>query len=501
LVIGAVALFAAAGTTVSIAQNWRISESVSLESTLTDNVDLSPNDHRRADWINQLTPSVRFTETSARTRFAGSIALPMLLYARTSENNYVAPQVAIAGTGELVEKFLFVDASVNVSQQYQTPFGATPNNLANATNNRYTAQSYTVSPYIRGVLPNNIDYDLRDTNSWGIANGVGNGLGNSYDNEIAGHITRQAAPFGWSGEYDRTYLKSANQPSEQTSIIRALALYKPDLTLQLSAIIGYEDNQFVRTEERGMTYGVGGTWHPTDRTNVDGRWEHRFFGSAYHFDFDHHTPLTVWSVHASRDITSYPAQLASLPIGGNVPVLLNDLLLSKVPDAAQRQLLIDQIIRDRGLPTTLQGPVTIFAEQITLVESQTASFGILGARNSILFTAFRSRDQPVPGNDLADVTDLLSVVTDSTQVGGGVIYTHQLGSGITWATNLTATHAKSNQEPHENTKQYLISSTVSRSLSPFTSIYGGARFQESRSDLSPGYQEFAVFLGISYLFH
>jgi uncharacterized protein (PEP-CTERM system associated) len=375
------------------------------------------------------------------------------------------------------------------------------NSLANATNNRYTAQSYTVSPYIRGLLPNNVEYLLRDTNSWAVANGAGNGLGNSYDNHLNGYITGQATPIGWSGEYDRTYLTSDTQAAEKTSIVRALALYRPDVTLQLSAIVGYEDNDFVLTQERGVTYGVGGTWHPTERTSADGRWEHRFFGSAYHLDFEHRTPLTVWSIHASRDITNYPTQLANLPVGGNVPGLLNELLLSKVPDAAQRQLLVDQIIRERGLPTLLQGPVILSAEQITLVEMQTASFGILGARNSVLFTAFRTRNQPVGGSDLTAVTDLLTTVSDSTQVGTSVIWTHQLAANMTWATSLTVARAKSNQEPRETTDQYLLSSTVSQSLSPFTSIYGGARFQHSRSDIAAGYREFAAFVGLSYTFH
>jgi hypothetical protein len=70
-----------------------------------------------------------------------------------------------------------------------------------------------------------------------------------------------------------------------------------------------------------------------------------------------------------------------------------------------------------------------------------------------------------------------------------------------WATNLSVTRAKSNQAPRETTDQFLLSSTVSRSLSAFTSIYGGARFQDSRSDIAQGYREFAVFIGLSYTFH
>src|SRR4051812_36216680 len=136
-------IIAAATSTLAVAQTWKVTPGASLEWTFTDNVNLAPDDQSKADWVTQLTPSVRFTETSAHTRLAGSIALPILLYARTSENNYVAPEVSITGTVETLDRFFFVDASANVSQQYRTPFGALPNNLANATNNRYTSQSYT----------------------------------------------------------------------------------------------------------------------------------------------------------------------------------------------------------------------------------------------------------------------------------------------------------------------------------------------------------------------
>jgi uncharacterized protein (PEP-CTERM system associated) len=336
---------------------------------------------------------------------------------------------------------------------------------------------------------------------WGVANGVAIGGGGSYVNQLTGHITRQATPLGWSFDYDRSHVKSESQPSETTSIARTRALYRPYPDLQLSASVGYENNDFALTQERGVTYGIGGVWHPTDRTNIDASWEHRFFGSAYHVIFDHHTPLSVWSISASRDITNYPAQLASLPGGGNVAGLLDSLLLSRVPDPVQRQLLVDQIIRQRGLPTLLQGPVTLFAQQITLVESLVATFGILGARNSVLFTVFRTRNEPVPGTDLGEVTSVLGTFSDSTQTGAAAVWNHQFASDLTWVTSLTYSHATTNQEPRETTDQYTLSSTLSRALSPFTSIYGGARFQDSRSEIAAGYREIAVIFGVSYIFH
>src|SRR5690242_18579062 len=156
---------------MAVAQTWRIEPAVSIESTLTDNVDLASSGQRRGDWVNQLTPSVRFSEKGAHTNLSGNISLPILLYARTSENDYVAPQANVTGKLEAIERFFFIDATANVSQQYQSPFGARSISLANATGNRYTAQAYTLSPYIRGTPRDDVSYELRQQSIWSDAAG------------------------------------------------------------------------------------------------------------------------------------------------------------------------------------------------------------------------------------------------------------------------------------------------------------------------------------------
>ena len=476
--------------------------SLTFESTLTDNVNLAPNDQRKADWVNQITPGLRFAEQGAHSRFSGFVSLPILLYARTSENNYVAPTASVTGNAELVQNFLFIDASANVSQQYQTPFGAVPNNLANATNNRYTAQSYTVSPYIRGLLANNIDYEVRDSNIWSAGNGgVGSTSGDAYDNFFTSHLTRQPTPLGWSLSYDRTALQFKEQPSETLQIARANALYQADSGIELSATVGYENNELQFTTERGVTYGVGGTWHPTDRTNVQAKWEHRFFGASYNVVFDHRTPLSVWSLRASRDITNYPAELAALPGGANVAGFLNSLLLSKVPDPTQRQSLVDQIIRARGLPETLTGPVTLLTRQVTLVEQATATFGILGARNSILFNLYHIRQEPIEGSELTEINGILVSDNNNTQDGIGVVWSHQLAGNMTLATSADFSRSTDNIEPHATTRLSTLRTTLSTPLSPYTSVYASARFQDSRSNAFGSYREMAVIVGASYIFH
>jgi len=501
-------LIAAVGALIAVApvnaQTWRVEPSIGVESTLTDNVDLAPAGSRRADWVNQLTPGVRFSESSAHTKLAGSITLPVLLYARTSENDYLAPQVNITGTFEALDRFLFIDAAVSVSQQYASPFGPRPTSLVNATTNRYTAQNYAVSPYIRGASASGLDYELRQRSTWSDAAGLSSGIdtNRSYTSEIAGHVIQQATPAGWALEYYRSDLNYVARSTESTQIGRGRLVYQMDFATRISAIAGYEDNHFFLSDEHGTVYGAAIEWHPTDRTGVNAQYEHRFFGASYAISLDHRTPLTVASIRAARDLSNYPQQLGTLPGGADIQVLLNTLFAGRIADPAQRQTLIDQFIRERGLPGQLTGPLPMFAQQFTLLESVTGTFGILGARNSIFFSAFRSRNAPLPGTESLALSNLFSALSNNTQIGSNVIWTHQLEPNLSLSVNANWSRTTDDTDAGAVSRQFALTAALSRPLSPRMSVHGGARFQRGLGDANAldSYREFALFAGLTYSF-
>lgn len=518
LPLAAVTASLALGAPSAWAQAWQITPSVSLLSTLTDNVNLLPSDERKSDWINQVTPGITFSEKGAHSNVAGSISLPMLVYARTSYNNYVAPQANVNGTLEAVEKLLYVDASVNVSQQYANPFGPQPNNLASATQNRYTSQTYAVSPYLKGEPRDGLDYELRQKSTWtnatGVAGSTASGIaGNrSYMSEITGHLAQDPRPGGWRIDYDRSDLRyygegiQAGFDRETLQSGQGSLVYRFDPTFQASVNGGYEDDDFFATHQSGATYGGGIEWHPDHRTSLTARAGHHFYGASYNVVFDHHTPLTVWSVKASRDLTTYPEQLGTLPAGTDVATLLNALFTSQVADPAQRQALVNQVIAERGLPQSLGSALALYAQQITLAESETATFGILGARNSIFLSAFRSRNEPVPGTPSDVLTPLFSTLLDNTQVGAHAVWTHRLAAnlsaGLTGGWSRTTQNGGMFENAAEvgSTTLYTVDATLSRSISKLTSILTGLRYQDSSSDVNASYREFAVYVGVTHRF-
>lgn len=480
-------------------QVWLIEPTVDALFTLTDNVNLTPTD-RKADFVTQLSPGLRFSEQSAHTRLQGTVQVPILLYARTgTENDDVEPQVAISGIAELVERLFYVDAAINVSQQYLSPFGPRPADLSTATNNRYTAQSYRVSPFLKGEAGNGFSYELRDDNIWADESNTTFATQSSYTNELSGKLTREARPVGWQLEYNHSDTKFFEQPSQRSQIARAHVIAQPDPTFEWSLHGGYEDNNYPGVKESGAVYGLGVKWRPTDRTTVDASAEHRFFGASYHANIDHRTPLSVWSIRASRDITTYPQELASFAGGEDVSGLLNRLFSSRITDPLQRQQFVDQFVRDRGLPASVAGPLALYTQQVLLEEAFEARAGLIGARNSLLGSLFRVRTEPV-GEASTFLPDQLLAQNNNTQTGGNLTWTLKVTPLYTLATSATYVRTVENVEEGEHTRQLILTTSLGASLSKLTRALVGARWQRLWSNIGNDYREAAVFVGINHIF-
>lgn len=487
------------GAQAGAGRNWLLVPSIDALFTFTDNVNLTSSD-RKSDFVTQLTPALRFSEKTAHTKFEGSIQAPILLYARTGDqNNTVQPIADVRGVAELVERRFFVETVLDVSQQYFSPFGPQPADLASATSNRYTAQSYRVSPVLKGDGSGGLSYQVRDDNIWADQSNTSFAAQRSYTNELNGKLTQEARPVGWQLEYDRADTKFTDLAALRSEIERASALFRQDTTLEWSLDAGYETNNYAGPSNSAAIYGIGVRWRPTDRTTAEANYEHRFFGGSYHLTLDHRTPLTVWSLRASRDITTYPQQLAALTAGEDVSGLLNRLFASRLTDPAQRQTFVDQFIRERGLPTVLAGPLALFSEQVTLQQIVEARVGLIGARNSVFGTVYRSRSEAVSNSETV-LSDLLLAQQNNTQTGGNVVWTQRLTPLYTLSTRLDYTRTVENGAGADRARQLVLTTSVSAPLSPFTRAMIGARWQRLWSNVGNDYREAAAFVGLNHVF-
>jgi uncharacterized protein (PEP-CTERM system associated) len=473
--------------------------SVGITETLTNNVNLTSSNLAQTDLVTQITPQLNVNEQGTHASLNGFLAAPILLYARTTENNQIYPSIGLLGRVEAVDRFFFVEGAVSVSQQYFTPFGGQPVGLSNATNNRYTSASYRVSPYIQGSTPGNIQYQLRNNNLWTNFYSTPTSANNVYYDQWLGNVQSPVETFGWAADYEGDWVKFQGQGPLVTNLGRGRLLYQADPQVRLTLSGGYEDNRYTFTDYSGPIYGVGIRWIPDPRTNLVANWEHRFFGSSYYFNFDHRGPLSVFSVLASRGISSYPQQLLSIGATTNTSTLLNLLFSSLIPDPTQRQTFIDQLIQDRGLPSSLTSPVNLYAQQTLLIEDATATVGLLGARNSIFLTGFYLRSEPITGAG-NPLPPLLAAGNNNTQKGAGLTWTHNLSATLVLNTSATLLQTVANAPLVGKTNQGIVSVTATARLSPNTSVFAGGRYQKLTSDVTTNYNEAAIFAGLYYIF-
>ena len=500
------------------AESWRFAPSVGIVETYSNNVNDAPSGQQIGDWITSLTAAVGISGQGARVKLNGSIVVTADLYARETQYNVIYPTVNLFGSVEAIEKFFFIDATANVSQTYQNAFGPQPGNNINATANRYTNQTYSVSPYIKGVLGGtDITYGVRNDNYWTIASQFGdftNSLPNTYQNNLLAYLASEQTRAGWRVEYTRNaYVpdiagggRTDSNGKYTIQVGRAIVSYQYDPALQLSLRGGYEDDQFLLTSSSGPIYGAGIQWNPNERTQVGGFWEERFFGSSYQFTASHRRPNSAFNANVSRGLTTTPTSF-SIPAGANVSQFLDSAFTTRIPDPVQRAQAVEQFLERTGLPPTLASPVSYYGASILLTDAVNLSFALLGVRNALTFSLFYLKQQPITGKGDVLPPALQGGPNDNTQTGGGIGYSHQLTGLTSFVANATYNRTTSNVSDgllgDASSNNTTVSAGLVTRFGPKTTGTAGVSYTSYRPNSvldAQGYDTVNVYAGVNHTF-
>jgi uncharacterized protein (PEP-CTERM system associated) len=487
------------------AADWRITPTLDLRETYTDNVRLSPASSRESDFITDIAPGIQATHDSRGLKFRAKYALHGLYFADHSEGNTIFHELDASATAELIDNRLFIDGIAAVNQQNISVLGPQPVDNTNITDNRSTVKTGTVSPYLRHRFGSTAASELRYTHS-AVTSSTG-GLASTRTNGILFNVNSGPAfrALGWGLQYNGRkidYDDQAKSVNIRTTTGNLRYMVSPQF--QLTATGGYDKYDYVSVGDapEGRFYSGGFSWRPTERTSISASAGRRFWGRTYALETNLSSRNTVWQVSYNEDITTTQSEFA-VQASNSTSGFLNQLFLSSIPDPALRQQAVDRFILATGLPNVLSRRVNYFTNQFFLQKSIQASVAVTGARNTVLIGLFnvkRDAQSAVTGSDPLTGVGSLALNANTRQTGANALWNWKITPLMD--ANFSAGYARTKQiSPDILEHARTLRAAIARQLQPNVNGVIELRRQSRNSDVAAGdYVENAITAALSIRF-
>ncbi len=468
------------------ARAFVLTPSISTSLVATDNVNLSAND-QQSDVYLQLSPGLRLQSNGGRIRGLLDYSPSVYAYSKASEKNRVSHALNASLTTEAIEEWAFIDVGATASQQSISALGTQTADPALSTSNQTQVFSYFVSPYIKGKLFGNADYEFR----------LRAGESRTESSAASDSKSEQAllrvngitglSSLGWGTSVQHQVDDFSNGRRTTADRFRGALTYAVSSQLAVSGLGGYESsNQAGSTRLNGKTYGFGFNWAPTERTKFSGERERRLFGNAYSLAFEHRMPRSVYRYSASRDVSS------GLNSSTGTVVSAYDLYFAQFasiePDPVRRQALVNNFLLANGISPNSTVAGGFLTSALTLQRRQDLSVGLLGVRSSITFLLTRNDSRRLNGSN-APSGDLASF-PGVEQRAFSVNVAHRL-TPISTVNLLLSEQRNSGDNSSVSNKLRLVSLSWSSKLGQKSTLSLSARHSSFDSPTAP-YEESAV---------
>lgn len=372
--------------------NWKITPTASVDVTYTDNV--TPGRGRSVeDFITRVAPGINIEGKSARASGSLNYQWQQNLYADNNQLDNRQQTMRATGKLELVEQWLFIDASGNISQQAISSFGTqgVGNELVN--NNRTETTTWQWAPYIRGKLAGYADYEVRYSQSETSAKAgtqaqYGGTTNQTWTSRLMG--ATPLAALGWSISLEQQNTEVGTIRQFRTDRLMGTLDYRIDPQVKLLLNLGRESDNFNLPElQRRSNQGYGIEWTPTERTLVALKQDQRSYGKDRSLTFSHRTALSAWRLSDTRSVVM-PAQQFTQASVSSAYQLLDQQLAATYQDPLERANAVLQALQQLGLSADAQVYGNLITAQPITQHRQEASFSLTGANNTVVFTLQRS---------------------------------------------------------------------------------------------------------------
>lgn len=277
---------------VSWAADWRFAPYLELGETYTDNVTLRAQADAESDYVTEINPGFSITGQGRELQLSLGYRMQNLFYANDDTRNNVNHQLQAQAHGTLAPEWLFLDANAVLSQQVLStddPVGF--GNIA-SVGNREDVLATSVSPNIKTRLGPAAVGTLRYTQSQVTYSGTS--VEDSVTDTVNAQISsaRPLGPWTWSMEALKDDIHySGVRLDESRESISANVGFRISYKLQLTGMLGREDNQYATVADAPATEGdfwnAGLVWTPSPRTSIALGGGHRYFGNTRNLTVSH----------------------------------------------------------------------------------------------------------------------------------------------------------------------------------------------------------------------
>lgn len=409
--------------------SWLITPSVSVGATMTDNARPGQGE-KKGDLITNLTPAIRIDGKGGRVSGNLNFSWQQNIYANESAFNNDQKTLNATGKAELVEQWLFLDASANIAQRPTSVFGtqSVGNELVN--NNNAQTTSYQWSPYIQGRFIGAADYELRYRNSRTTAAAGLYSTASGVDAQAWSGRLSGATPLtllGWSVNAENQLVQFGSNRDIKSSHLQGTLDFRIDPQVKLFLSAGREaDNYSSFDLQNRSTSGYGVDWAPTERTLLSVKKDRRSFGDGHSIDFSHRTALTAWKISDSRAVMLPALQMTQAPVSTAYDLLYLQLASDpQYSDPVVRAQAATALLQLYGIPANSPIYGNIMSSQPFIQRRQLASVALTGVNNTVTFAAQRSQSERIGTTGVSSL-DAFASTANIRQSGLSASWAHKL---------------------------------------------------------------------------
>jgi uncharacterized protein (PEP-CTERM system associated) len=488
-------------TLPAFAQNLQIEPSISTKLTVVHN-DAAGSASNNS--IFELQPKLGLTARGARLKIDGDVGLQIVRNSDNSANDRETPTVRLGAHAELIEKWLFLDASAGSEQSPSDPFELL---AASALASGAQTYRYYLSPFIQRDLSPSLALSARSENTWVRRNDTRPGALDARTSE-----QRHSASLEWRPHPVGAALEVSSQRSRSgrardakldVDTVRAVALFSPDEQWQLGVSAGRERSKLTTSDEQISTVGWRLRWLPSERTDFSINTEKRFFGWGGTASVQHRTPYLAFALRLFREPGIQRSPLLLSAASGDTRSLLDAIYATRFPNPAERAVVVSDAIDTFGLPDSVNdATVDVFPDYVQLQQGGTLSASWLGrlttasvGLNVSKATRLLTGDEPDPSvakpeldNDNRQWGLFFEVdrrFSPRMVVGGTVRFTRITGLG---------------NRVGDVSREVFLGTNVKYKLSPQTAVLGGLQHRKFTSTVRTDQDESTLFVGANHRF-